>query len=256
MTISNLALEVELSAKIVRATTAYNIGKPCISNKDFDALVNKLHSINPSNKILKKPFGGDELLSLDNARLEEWYRGIRRNTEVVIEPKIDGVALAVQYQYGELQLAYTRSGRDVTKYAYEVPNIPKTIKEKKKITVRGELYAHSLPAPNSQRVAAAQLRKKQPNCKLLSFIAFQILDTSLDHTDQILDLNSYGFVTNPYKIRSDYDGIKDLHNQWLSGQLWNNLPTDGIVAKINDKHIQERLGQSEKCPRWALALKN
>ena len=256
MTISNLALEVELSAKIVRATTAYNIGKPCISNKDFDALVNQLHSINPNNKILKKPFGGDELLSLDNARLEEWYRGIRRNTEVVIEPKIDGVALAVQYQYGELQLAYTRSGRDVTKYAYEVPNIPKTIKEKKKITVRGELYAHSLSAPDSQRVAAAQLRKKEPNCKLLSFIAFQILDTSLDHINQILDLNSYGFITNPYKIRSDYDGIKDLHNQWLSGQLWNNLPTDGIVVKINDKNIQEKLGQSGKCPRWALALKN
>jgi len=113
-----------------------------------------------------------------------------------------------------------------------------------------------LPAPKSQIVAAAQLRRKEPNCKLLSFIAFQILDTSLDHLDQISDLESYGFITNPYKTRSDYDGIKDLHNQWLSGQLWNNLPTDGIVAKINDKQIQETLGQSEKCPHWALALKN
>ena len=256
MTISNLALEVELSAKIVRATTAYNIGKPCISNKDFDALVNKLHSINPNNKILKTPFGGNELLSLDNARLEEWYRGIRRNTEVVIEPKIDGVALAVQYEYGELQLAYTRSGRDVTKYAYEVPNIPKTIKEKNKITVRGELYAHNLPAPDSQRVAAAQLRRKEPNCKLLSFIAFQILDTSLDHIDQLQDLYCFGFQVNNYFVVNNFWDIKDLHNQWLSGQLWSNIPTDGIVVKINDKNIQEKLGQSGKCPRWALALKN
>ncbi len=256
MTNSNLALEVELSAKIVRATTAYNIGKPCISNKAFDALVNKLHSINPNNKILKTPFGGNKLSSLDNARLEEWYRGIRKNTDVVIEPKIDGVALAVQYQYGELQLAYTRSGRDVTRYAYEVPNIPKTITEKKKITVRGELYAFDEPAPKSQRIAAAQLRRKEPDCELLSFIAFQILGTSLDHLDQISYLDTLKFITNPYKIRSDYDGIKDLHNQWLSGQLWNNLPTDGIVVKINDKHIQERLGQSEKCPCWALALKS
>jgi len=256
VTNSNLALEVELSAKIVRATTAYNIGKPCISNKAFDALVNKLHSINPNNKILKTPFGGNKLSSLDNARLEEWYRGIRKNTDVVIEPKIDGVALAVQYQYGELQLAYTRSGRDVTRYAYEVPNIPKTITEKKKITIRGELYAFDEPAPKSQRIAAAQLRRKEPDCKLLSFIAFQILDRSLDHLDQISHLDTLKFITNPYKIRSDYDGIKDLHNQWLSGQLWNNIPTDGIVAKINDRHIQKTLGQSEKCPQWALALKN
>ncbi len=256
MTNSNLALEVELSAKIVRATTAYNIGKPCISNKAFDALVNNLHSINPNNKILKTPFGGNKLSSLDNARLEEWYRGIRKNTDVVIEPKIDGVALAVQYQYGELQLAYTRSGRDVTRYAYEVPNIPKTITEKKKITIRGELYAFDEPAPKSQRIAAAQLRRKEPDCKLLSFIAFQILDRSLDHLDQISHLDTLKFITNPYKIRSDYDGIKDLHNQWLSGQLWNNIPTDGIVAKINDRHIQKTLGQSEKCPQWALALKN
>tara|TARA_Y100001935_G_scaffold254179_1_gene262368 strand:+ start:878 stop:1648 length:771 start_codon:yes stop_codon:yes gene_type:complete len=256
VTNSNLALEVELSAKIVRATTAYNIGKPCISNKAFDALVNNLHSINPNNKILKTPFGGNKLSSLDNARLEEWYRGIRKNTDVVIEPKIDGVALAVQYQYGELQLAYTRSGRDVTRYAYEVPNIPKTITEKKKITIRGELYAFDEPAPKSQRIAAAQLRRKEPDCKLLSFIAFQILDRSLDHLDQISHLDTLKFITNPYKIRSDYDGIKDLHNQWLSGQLWNNIPTDGIVAKINDRHIQKTLGQSEKCPQWALALKN
>ena len=256
MTNCNLALEEELSAKIVRATTAYNIGKPCISNKAFDALVNKLHSINPNNKILKTPFGGNKLSSLDNARLEEWYRGIRKNTDVVIEPKIDGVALAVQYQYGELQLAYTRSGRDVTRYAYQVPNIPKTIKEKKKITIRGELYAFNEPAPKSQTIAAAQLRRKQPDCKLLSFIAFQILDTSLDHIDQLEDLYCFGFKVNNYFVVNNFWDIKDLHNQWLSGQLWNNLPTDGIVVKINDKHIQERLGQSEKCPRWALALKN
>ena len=161
MTNSNLALEVELSAKIVRATTAYNIGKPCISNKAFDALVNKLHSINPNNKILKTPFGGNKLSSLDNARLEEWYRGIRKNTDVVIEPKIDGVALAVQYQYGELQLAYTRSGRDVTRYAYQVPNIPKTIKEKKKITVRGELYAFDEPCTKKSNCSGCTVKKKR-----------------------------------------------------------------------------------------------
>ena len=71
-----------------------------MSDDIFDELVNKLHSINPNHKVFGKPFGGDSLLSLDNCRLEEWYRGKRKNTPLVIEPKIDGVALAVVYQSG------------------------------------------------------------------------------------------------------------------------------------------------------------
>ena len=139
MTNINFSLEEKLAAKIVRASTAYYNGKPFMSDDIFDELVNKLHSINPNHKVFGKPFGGDSLLSLDNCRLEEWYRGKRKNTPLVIEPKIDGVALAVVYQSGELQRAYTRSGRDVTRYALEVPDIPLTVPRYGKFTVRGEL---------------------------------------------------------------------------------------------------------------------
>ena len=260
MTNSNLALEVELSAKIVRATTAYNIGKPCISNKAFDALVNKLHSINPNNKILKTPFGGNKLSSLDNARLEEWYRGIRKNTDVVIEPKIDGVALALVYQSGELQRAYTRSGRDVTRYALEVPDIPLSVPRYGKFTVRGELYAFNEHAPKSQRIAAAQLRKIQPDCHLLSFVAFQILNSQNDHKDNLKELTKLDFRVVPYVEANSYDEIKKCHNDWLDGRFFESnyftfLPTDGIVVKINSRSIQKQLGQSTRCPLWAVALK-
>ena len=115
MTDINFSLEEKLAAEIVRASRAYYIGKPIMSDDLFDELCNKLHSVNPNHKVFGKPFGGDSLLSLDNCRLEEWYRGKRKNTPLVIEPKIDGVALALVYQSGELQRAYTRSGRDVTR---------------------------------------------------------------------------------------------------------------------------------------------
>ena len=231
-----------------------------MSDDIFDELVNKLHSVNPNHKVFGKPFGGDSLLSLDNCRLEEWYRGKRKNTPLVIEPKIDGVALAVVYQSGELQRAYTRSGRNVTKYALEVPDIPVTVPRSGQFVVRGELYAFNEHAPKSQRIAAAQLRRLQPQCHLLSFMAFQILNSQNDHRVNLLELGKLDFNVVPYVEVNSYEEIKECHNQWLDGKFFESnyfsfLPTDGLVVKVNSRSIQKQLGQSTKCPHWALALK-
>ena len=260
MTDINFSLEEKLAAEIVRASTAYYIGKPIMSDDLFDELVNKLHSVNPNHKVFNKPFGGDSLLSLDNCRLEEWYRGKRKNTPLVIEPKIDGVALAIVYQSGELQRAYTRSGRDVTRYALEVPDIPLTVPRYGKFTVRGELYAFNEHAPKSQRIAAAQLRKIQPDCHLLSFMAFQILNSQNDHKHNLRELSKLDLNVVPYVDANSYDEIKKCHNDCLDGRFFESnyftfLPTDGIVVKINSRSIQKQLGQSTRCPLWAVALK-
>ena len=255
MTDINFPLEEKLAAEIVRASRAYYIGKPIMSDDLFDELVNKLHSVNPNHKVFGKPFGGDSLLSLDNCRLEEWYRGKRKNTPLVIEPKIDGVALALVYQSGELQRAYTRTGRDVTRYALEVPDIPIEVPRLGQFTVRGELYAFNEFSPKSQRVAAAQLRRIQPECHLLSFMAFQILNSQNDHTENLKRLDEYGFNVVPYTIVNTYDEVKKRHDGWLDGRFFEFLPTDGIVVKVNSRSIQKQLGQSKRCPHWAVALK-
>ncbi len=226
-----------------------------MSDDLFDELCNKLHSVNPNHKVFGKPFGGDSLLSLDNCRLEEWYRGKRKNTPLVIEPKIDGVALALVYQSGELQRAYTRTGRDVTRYALEVPDIPIEVSRLGQFTVRGELYAFNEFSPKSQRVAAAQLRRIQPECHLLSFIAFQILNSQNDHKENLATLASYDFNIVPYVEANTYDEVKKYHDDWLDSKFFEHLPTDGIVVKVNSRSIQKQLGQSTRCPHWAVALK-
>ena len=255
MTDINFSLEEKLAAEIVRASTAYYIGKPIMSDDLFDELVNKLHSVNPNHKVFGQPFGGDSLLSLDNCRLEEWYRGKRKNTPLVIEPKIDGVALALVYQSGELQRAYTRSGRNVTKYAFDVPDIPISVPRSGQFVVRGELYAFNEHSPKSQRIAAAQLRRIQPECHLLSFMAFQIINSQNNHKENLQPLGEYGFNVVPYVEANTYDEIKKCHNDWLDGRFLEHLPTDGIVVKVNSRSIQKQLGQSTRCPLWALALK-
>ena len=255
MTDINFSLEEKLAAEIVRASRAYYIGKPIMSDDLFDELVNKLHSVNPNHKVFGKPYGGDSLLSLDNCRLEEWYRGKRKNTPLVIEPKIDGVALALVYQSGELQRAYTRSGRDVTRYALEVPDIPLEVPRLGQFTVRGELYAFNEFSPKSQRVAAAQLRRIEPECHLLSFVAFQILNSQNDHKENLATLASYDFNIVPYVEANTYDEVKKYHDDWLDSKFFEHLPTDGIVVKVNSRSIQKQLGQSTRCPHWAVALK-
>jgi len=255
MTDINFPLEEKLAAEIVRASRAYYIGKPIMSDDLFDELVNKLHSVNPNHKVFGKPYGGDSLLSLDNCRLEEWYRGKRKNTSLVIEPKIDGVALALVYQSGELQRAYTRTGRDVTRYALEVPDIPLEVPRLGQFTVRGELYAFNEFSPKSQRVAAAQLRRIEPECYLLSFMAFQILNSQNDHKENLATLASYDFNIVPYVEANTYDEVKKYHDNWLDSKFFEHLPTDGIVVKVNSRSIQKQLGQSTRCPHWAVALK-
>jgi len=255
MTDINFSLEEKLAAEIVRASRAYYIGKPIMSDDLFDELCNKLHSVNPNHKVFGKPFGGDSLLSLDNCRLEEWYRGKRKNTPLVIEPKIDGVALALVYQSGELQRAYTRTGRDVTRYALEVPDIPIEVSRLGQFTVRGELYAFNEFSPKSQRVAAAQLRRIEPECHLLSFVAFQILNSQNNHKENLATLASYDFNIVPYVEANTYDEVKKYHDDWLDSKFFEHLPTDGIVVKINSRSIQKQLGQSKRCPHWAVALK-
>ena len=255
MTDINFPLEEKLAAEIVRASRAYYIGKPIMSDDLFDELVNKLHSVNPNHKVFGKPYGGDSLLSLDNCRLDEWYRGKRKNTSLVIEPKIDGVALALVYQSGELQRAYTRTGRDVTRYALEVPDIPLEVPRLGQFTVRGELYAFNEFSPKSQRVAAAQLRRIEPECHLLSFVAFQILNSQNDHKENLATLASYDFNIVPYVEANTYDEVKKYHDDWLDSKFFEHLPTDGIVVKVNSRSIQKQLGQSTRCPHWAVALK-
>ncbi len=49
--------------------------------------------------------------------------------------------------------------------------------------------------------------------------------------------------------------MKQWHKEWLAGELFENLPTDGIVVKIASGAIKQKLGVTSKCPNWAVAMK-
>ena len=89
---------------------------------------------------------------------------------MLIEPKIDGCAIAIKYKYGKFDSAISRKGKDVSKKIAQVQDVPKEINIRSIFVVRGELFAQQEAPSCSQRIAAGYLRSKdyKPIQKLAS----------------------------------------------------------------------------------------
>ena len=103
------------------------------------------------------------------------------------------------------------------------------------------------------------MRKKfAKDAEGLSFVAYEILNWNcLFRTEKdVLDnLHQWCFET-PVTWEEE-DNLKHMHDLWLDGKFYNyELPSDGIVVKVADRNLQQKLGADSKCPNWALAIKN
>ena len=252
---NSIAYIKKLAAKIVRAQTSYDNGVPFMSNSRFDSIKNEFRNIAPDHSLNQTAGGGKHLLSLNNEPFEEWYPTLPDRTALVIQPKIDGVALALRYISGNLTKAWTRSGRDVTRYAMLVPNIPHQIDRGQVFECRGELYAFNEPAPSSQRKAAAELRKKAPSCKNLKFCSFEIFNFDGTEPQMLNVLHELGFQIPTTYQTSNPAEVEDLHQKWMDGKVFSEYPTDGIVAKVFSGELKGYLGANSVSPNWGLALK-
>tara|TARA_B100001173_G_scaffold246825_1_gene217212 strand:- start:21 stop:635 length:615 start_codon:yes stop_codon:yes gene_type:complete len=202
-----------------------------------------------------------KLLSLDNYCFSEWWADKARNETMIVQPKFDGCALGLRYQSGTLVAAFTRSGKDVTEAARTICNLPVELPEdgiavsEEPLEIRGELYAPNLSRTKSQSLAAGHLRKKNPNGAGLSFVAYEILGSTADEIEDIKKLESWFFEIPPTNRTADLKQVKRWHKEWLAGELFENLPCDGIVVKVASGATKQKLGVNSKCPNWAIALK-
>ena len=202
-----------------------------------------------------------KLLSLDNYCFSEWWDKAARGETMIVQPKFDGCALGLRYQSGTLVAAFTISGKNVTEAARTICNLPVELPEdgqavsEDPVEIRGELYAPNLSRTKSQALAAGHLRKKVPTGMGLSFVAYEILGSTADEIEDIKRLESWFFEIPPTNRTADPKQVKRWHREWLAGELFENLPTDGLVIKINSGNTKKRLGASSKCPNWAIAMK-
>lgn len=203
--------------------------------------------------------------------------------QFVVEPKIDGLSVSLEYHNGELVIGSTRGdgfvGEDVTSNLKTVKSIPIKINEELPlIEVRGETYMprnvflklvkeqednDEQPFKNPRNAAAGSLRQKDPkiaakrNLDIFVFNVQQIEGKELTSHKESLDyLKTLGFKTIPdYKRVSTADEVIDCIK--AIGEKRFDLPfdIDGVVIKVDDFRQREVLGATAKVPKWAVAYK-
>ncbi len=180
---------------------------------------------------------------------------------MIVQPKFDGCALGLRYQSGTLVAAFTRSGKDVLEAARTIANLPVELPEdgqavsEDPVEISGELYGPNLTRTKSQALAAGHLRKKVPTGHGLSFVAYEILGSTADEIEDIKRLESWFFEIPPTNRTADPMQVKRWHKEWMAGELFENIPTDGLVIKINSGNTKKRLGVNSVCPNWSIAMK-
>ena len=234
-----------------------------------------------------------KMLSLDNMKSAKDVIGYLGTEEVMMEPKIDGASLKLVYRKGKLTQAITRGngmeGDDVTANARAIVNIPLVLESTVNITVVGEVYmmysvfnelnkklefdGQELLA-NPRNAAAGAIKLLDPKevaARKLRFVAygsttdFSHIHTQAQLTDylEILSFQSVFMlpatgstqtVADCFLIESEDMLTRrvaeaDLHRKML------DLPTDGLVFKINDLGKQRELGEGTKYPKYACAFK-
>tara|TARA_B100000575_G_scaffold151753_1_gene121072 strand:+ start:11964 stop:12743 length:780 start_codon:yes stop_codon:yes gene_type:complete len=248
----------ELAQQIQKYDEAYRAGNPLISDAMFDELRATLVNIDPKHPILLTPGGGSELLSLANYSFVSWYKNLPQDTPVIVQPKIDGCAVALRYKYGRLVKAWNRKGKDVTMAMRKIKILPQQIEIIDTVEIRGELYGLT-GHTKSQRLAAGHLRRKSPTGEGLAFCAFEIMGKDTGNEINTLNLLADQKFETCDKIKMTTNVIqkvKTLHDDWKDSLLFNSYPTDGLVVKVFDHKLQHKLGCSSSAPRWAIAVKS
>ena len=249
-------MSTDLEERIKYYDKEYRAGRALITDKQFDQLEKNLLRIDPecdyftNKKALPLP-------SLEKDSIEEFIEGLLPDTRLLIEPKIDGCAIAIKYIDGKLDSAITRKGVDVTRKIEQVKDVPKEINIRSSFVVRGELFTEQEAPSYSQRIASGYLRSghDQPNSKI-SFCSFQIINTKTNEYESLIYCRELGFTIPKFVEANRTSQVEVYRQAWLNGKLFNEYPTDGIVIKINSRKLQlireKSVGQY---PYWQMAIK-
>ena len=296
----------------------YNKGISEISDNEYDRLyetflsyVEKYPEIKEWDNIPTKKVGAGDvkapgnfekfthkspLLSIDQKsremdELEKWYKKIG-NPEVLVQPKLDGITVNLNYENGKFINVATRGngyiGDLITKQYKNSDSVyPETI-EKANLEIRGEAvipYSYFKnnemdgEYSNPRNAVAGILRLKDPNDvkgKGVKTVFYDTGETTLKSMTEVKtddarleQIETMGFDTAPYVVCKTWKELKECvenrMNNWIIEKDGFNILNpeltkidavcDGLVIKVNDLNLREELGFSQKGPKWAFAKK-
>ena len=228
------------------------------------------------------------MLSLEDARNEEEIREIYerivklvgRNVEFCIEPKFDGTSLELIYENGVLVRAVTRGdgyvGEDVTPNARTIRTVPLRLFEDVSIEIRGEVVISKenfrklneelinkgeKPFANPRNAAAGSLMQLDSRItaqRPLDFIVWGFGKSEIKFTKQsefLKKAEELGFKVPKPKVVKTLEEIIETYREWEKERDRYIYELDGMVVKVNEIELWEKLGYTARAPRWAFAAK-
>ncbi len=285
---------------------------PEISDAEYDELMRRLRAIeehypelitpdSPTQRVSGAPveaFGvvqhREPMLSLANAfnfhQLQAWHKRVASligtsEFQMVCEPKIDGLAVALVYENGRFVQGATRGdgyrGENITENLRTIRSIPMQVRGEgfpARFEVRGEVYMPKAAFErlnneraergeplfaNPRNAAAGSVRQLDPRVtasRRLDIWVYQLGwadgESPRTHWDTLHWLNEMGFRINPEIQRfGDLHQVEEYYRSWIDRRHDLEYEIDGMVVKVDDKALWEELGYVGREPRWAIAYK-
>ena len=233
---------------------------------------------------LDNAFSEEEFAAF-NRRIKE---RVMDNKELTFccEPKLDGLAVSIIYRDGVLVQAATRGdgmvGENITQNVKTIRNVPLKLRGDDfpaELEVRGEVFMDSAGFAklnseaekrgdkvfvNPRNAAAGSLRQLDSKVTAKRPLMFYAYSTGLvadgqlpeDHYQQLAKLTDWGLPLCPEtKLVEGQQAALDYYQDILTRRSSLAYEIDGVVIKVNDKKLQERLGFVARAPRWAIAFK-
>jgi DNA ligase (NAD+) len=285
---------------------------PEVADAEFDALVKELRELEGAHPELITPDSPTQrpggrpvstfspvehrarMLSLDNAfsrdELLAWGTRVEKLVpsplRFVSEPKLDGLAISLQYEKGRFTVGATRgdghTGEDVTQNLRTVKAVPERLKGKRvpdQLEVRGEVFmplaafeelnrrqgaAGERLFTNARNAAAGSLRQKDASVTAsrdLTMFCYEIGAVAggprlRTHEETLAWLRELGFPVNP-EIQA-FDALGEVYEfcERMEAQRHAlGYDIDGVVAKVDDLGQRAEMGTTSRAPRWAIAYK-
>ena len=289
----------------------YTLNESLISDVEFDKLLKELEElekVNPQYSMFDSPtmqVGSslkntkfskvthkEKMLSLSNSynigEIEDFIKRVdkllenRKKPSYVLEVKLDGLSISVTYKDGKLVQGVTRGdgviGEDVTENILQIQSIPKFLKEKIDIEVRGEIV---LPISKFQKInekrlangeeifanprnaASGTLRQLDPeivkerglDCYFYFVVGGEKYGIRT-HREAFDFIEKIGLKTTGIdEVLTSVEEIDKRIEYWKDAREKLDYETDGMVLKVNEIEYWEVLGNTTKSPRWAIAYK-
>ena len=265
-------LDLEKKYPNIKSKDSPSLNVGFTPSKNFTKLKHRVQMLSLSNVFSKEDLINFEKKILNFLDFKKDYK-----IEYSVEPKIDGISASLTYKKGNLIYGVSRGdgkeGELITENLKTIKDIPQKISHKEfpdDIEIRGEVFIEnrdfekiSNNFANARNAASGSLRQKDPNetkkipLKFIAYTFGYFKNNNFSKQSEFISyLKKWGFKVSDYnKIISGVDNLVLNHKEFENKRFNIDYDLDGLVYKINDFNLQNRLGFVANAPRWATAHK-